>query len=229
MDTRAKLLAAARTRFTSRGFTATSMDDIRRDAGVSNGSLFHHFRTKNHVARALYLETIAAHQAMLAREVAEATGAADAIARMVEGHIAWVLAHREDARILVELRGETTIDGEEVSWDRVNAEAFGRLRAFLAAGIAKGELLDLPLDAWMALVFGPVLQLTRRWTREPDRAVPKEVRAALVRAAVLAVTPAPTMEVSPRVASPPPPADRAEPARVASPSPKVPRKKRKPR
>lgn len=44
--TRAKLLDAARDVIRARGYTATSVDDICAAAGVSKGSFFHHFDSK---------------------------------------------------------------------------------------------------------------------------------------------------------------------------------------
>ncbi len=45
--TRARLLDAARDVIRAQGYTATTVDDICAAAGVSKGSFFHHFRTKD--------------------------------------------------------------------------------------------------------------------------------------------------------------------------------------
>ena len=46
-DARIRLLEAARDVFRRKGFGATSVDELCREAGVTKGAFFHHFRTKD--------------------------------------------------------------------------------------------------------------------------------------------------------------------------------------
>lgn len=129
MDARAALLAAARAKLAAQSFAATSMDEIRRAAEVSNGSLFHHFPTKNHLARALYLEALQDYQAAQTTVLAKARSARAGVEGMIAAHIDWVLGDRVAARILVELRDLTAVEGDDVDWKKVNQAAFETLRA----------------------------------------------------------------------------------------------------
>ncbi len=52
MDTKTKLLDAALRLIRTKGYTATTVDEICRDAGVSKGSFFHHFPDKEALALA---------------------------------------------------------------------------------------------------------------------------------------------------------------------------------
>lgn len=54
--TRGRIVSAARERFASHGFEATSTSEILADAGVSRGALYHHFETKREVFEAVFLE-----------------------------------------------------------------------------------------------------------------------------------------------------------------------------
>jgi len=49
-----KILAAALSLFTERGYETATIHEIRSRAGVSNGSLFHFFSTKQDIAGALF-------------------------------------------------------------------------------------------------------------------------------------------------------------------------------
>ena len=57
------LLGAARRRFASDGALGATLEEIRADAGVSAGALYHHFADKRELAGALYAETLAGFQA----------------------------------------------------------------------------------------------------------------------------------------------------------------------
>lgn len=61
-QTRQALIDAARTRFGAAGYAATSIDDIARDARVTIGALYHHFRTKAALFEAVFEQ---AHAQML--------------------------------------------------------------------------------------------------------------------------------------------------------------------
>jgi AcrR family transcriptional regulator len=52
--TRARILKAATTQFSSSGYDAASVDDICTEAGVSKGAFYHHFPSKQAVFLALF-------------------------------------------------------------------------------------------------------------------------------------------------------------------------------
>jgi len=60
-ETRAKIIESAIKLFSTRGFNAASVDDICKDAGISKGAFYHHFKTKQALFLALldgWLQTI---------------------------------------------------------------------------------------------------------------------------------------------------------------------------
>lgn len=52
-DTRGRLLAAARRLFAERGYAAVGVDEAARAAGCTKGALYHHFRDKRELFRAV--------------------------------------------------------------------------------------------------------------------------------------------------------------------------------
>ena len=54
--TRRRILDAGRDLFAQRGWAATTIDEVVRAAGVTKGALYHHFRDKTDVLRAVYEE-----------------------------------------------------------------------------------------------------------------------------------------------------------------------------
>lgn len=51
---RQEILEAALRLFSAKGYFCTSMQDVRREAGVSIGAIYHYFRNKEEIATALY-------------------------------------------------------------------------------------------------------------------------------------------------------------------------------
>lgn len=49
-DARTKLLGSALKLIRTKGYTATTVDDLCKDAGVTKGAFFHHFRSKDDLA-----------------------------------------------------------------------------------------------------------------------------------------------------------------------------------
>src|SRR4051812_12979287 len=54
--TRRALIASGRTLFGSQGYANTSVDEVVRDAGVTKGALYHHFKDKDDLFRAVVEE-----------------------------------------------------------------------------------------------------------------------------------------------------------------------------
>lgn len=79
-QTRAALVNAGRQLFGTKGFAATSVEDVARAARVTTGALYHHFPTKAAVFEAVFEQV---HADMLAAS-AEASAAADGALEQME-------------------------------------------------------------------------------------------------------------------------------------------------
>jgi AcrR family transcriptional regulator len=188
-STRDKLLEAAAAVFLEHGYAGASMDQVRQVAGVSNGSLYHHFPTKAQLADALYVDTLHDFHGTLLAPISRNASAEAGVKGLVRAQINWVTKHPGRAALLHKLRrdGEVTDASEGVG--AANAQAFATLRAWVRRKTEEGEMRDMPFHVWMALVFSPSMTLTGRWVKEPNPTVPPKVRAAFEHAAWMAVAP----------------------------------------
>ena len=85
--TREHLIEVATELFAARGYEGTSIDAVQQGAGVSRGSLYHHFASKDALFEAVY----EALEARVGNEVvAAAATAPDPVARLRAGCLAWV-------------------------------------------------------------------------------------------------------------------------------------------
>ena len=188
-STRDRLLDAAAGVFLEHGYAKASMDQVRQAAGVSNGSLYHHFPTKAELADALYVQTLHDFHAALLAAIRGDVDAEAGVKGMVRAYVGWVVKHPDRAALLHKLRREGDVTDASAGIHAANAEAFGALRAWTEAQRAAGRMRDLPFHLWMALVFSPAMSLTARWVKEAKPSVPPKVRAALEHAAWMAVAP----------------------------------------
>lgn len=147
--TRAALMAAGRALFVARGYAETGTPDIVAAAGVTRGALYHHFADK----QALFRAVVEAEAEAVARAVDASTvssaGVKDALLR---GGDAFLAAMRLEGRTrLLLLDGPAVLGRAEM--DAIDMRHGGRtLREGLAAGIAAGEVPDVPVEALAALL-----------------------------------------------------------------------------
>ena len=80
--TRAKLVRVSRQLFAARGYAKTSIQDITRRAKVTRGALYHHFRDKRDLFRAVYEQT---EQEIVESIGARMAGGSDPMALLAEG------------------------------------------------------------------------------------------------------------------------------------------------
>src|SRR5215211_9136569 len=81
--TRAALLGAARALFAERGYAGVGTEEVVRRAGVTRGALYHHFRDKRDLFRAVYEQT--EEEIVAAIGARMAGGGADPMALLTEG------------------------------------------------------------------------------------------------------------------------------------------------
>ena len=82
-ETRERILDAAERLVLDKGLAATSVDDILAESKTSKGSFFHHFPSKNDLARALVERYAAADTAFLAELMERAEAASSDPARQM--------------------------------------------------------------------------------------------------------------------------------------------------
>src|SRR5215472_19343842 len=85
--TRAQLIAIATRLFASRGYEDTSIEAVLQEAGVSRGSLYHHFAGKD----ALFEAVLEAVEERAGTEAIAATeGITDTVAALRAAALAWI-------------------------------------------------------------------------------------------------------------------------------------------
>jgi AcrR family transcriptional regulator len=150
---RERLLAAALQRFARDGALAATLDEIRVDAGVSVGALYHHFADKSALAGALYVETLHGYQDGFVA-VLEAHPDAEGGVRGAVGYtFAWCGEHPAEARLL--FGGKGTADAAALA--AINRDFLSRVGRWYAGHAHYRALRVLDLALVSSLWMGPTL------------------------------------------------------------------------
>lgn len=164
--TRARLVAAARPLFATRGFGAVGTEEVVRAAGVTRGALYHQFADK----AALFRAVAEAVEIDVTQRIADAVVAAAATEPVAALHVAidaWL-----DACDEVEVRQVILLDAPVVlGWEGLRdlAQEYGLgLTEQLLAGVAQaGGLGDLAPRAVAHVLLGALQEAALVVTADP--------------------------------------------------------------
>ncbi len=182
-ERRRKILEAALERFTSLGFAATTIEEIRERSGASTGSIYHHFASKEQLAAALYVEGLRDYQEGLVRELRRCRTARAGIRTIVDHHLRWVFAHPDWARFIFYMREPASVAATEGILREMNQRFFGQVAAWMRPHAERGDLPVLPEDLYVAILIGPSQKFERDWLAGRTRSDPSQVRRVLADAA----------------------------------------------
>ncbi|MDE2363244.1 MAG: TetR/AcrR family transcriptional regulator [Hyphomicrobiales bacterium] len=187
MTTRAKIEAAGLALIDEQGFEAATVGAIREKAGVSNGSFFHFFRSKEELAAALFLDAIRRyHRAMLAA-LAHDPGAEAGIAALVRAHFQWVIENQKQARFLFEHARSEWIESVRDN-QREENEIYRRGVSRWRDPLVKiGRLREMDPLVFYSQVIGPAQIFCRAWLSGRDASDPSHHVPDLIDCAIRAV------------------------------------------
>lgn len=171
-DTRGALVDAARTLFTEQGYAATGTEQIVARARVTRGALYHHFRDKTALFRAV-MHTVAGELAeqLVAAELERATHQpGDAWQQLRHGVQAYL-----DACVDSEFQRIVLVEGPAVlgreAWDAlVEQHGHQMLRSWLHDAMQDCEVDPLPLDPLPRLLGALLAEASTYIAGSADRA-----------------------------------------------------------
>jgi AcrR family transcriptional regulator len=153
--TRAALLRAARELFAERGYAGVGTEEIVRRSGVTRGALYHHFRGKADLFRAVFERL---EQELAERFAGEALARPDPWEALGAGAELFldVCLEPEVQRIAL-LDAPSVLGWEE--WREIEARySLGLIRAGLEAAMEAGAIERRPLDALAHVILGAMME-----------------------------------------------------------------------
>jgi AcrR family transcriptional regulator len=176
-DARDRLLQVARRRFAVDGALAPTLDQVRREAQVSVGALYHHFPDKPALAAAVYAELIGEYQAGFVAMLRDHDTAEGGIRGGVAYHLRWVTEHRGEAGLLL---------GDRLDSDALraaNRDFFAAVRDWWRPHHTYGVLRPMRVGVTAALWLGAAQEYSRHWISGGDATMPRDVVGTFAAAA----------------------------------------------
>jgi TetR/AcrR family fatty acid metabolism transcriptional regulator len=155
-DRRDSILDAARDAFARAGFEGTSIADIARRAGVSDGLVYRYFTSKrdllNAVLTAFYERTMVDLESIAAREAPFETRFHDLVRRHIEGFV----IDTDLCRLFIsEVRTASDYQGSAVQ--QLNRRYTSILVRVIQGGIASGDVRpDIDIRLVRDVIFGAI-------------------------------------------------------------------------
>jgi AcrR family transcriptional regulator len=169
---------AARKLFATRGFEATSIDEIAARAGVAKGAVYHHFASKREVFTRV-LDRIQGELAAL--PPAPGRRGADALDRIADAVLRYLLAASEaDVKRILLVEGPAVVGWAK--WREIDAKYFGAATRAAVAHVLGAKATERDVDALAHLVLGAVMEGALLCATAADpRETARDVTAALRR------------------------------------------------
>lgn len=161
--------------FSARGYAATSMEEIRQQAEISNGSLYHLFPSKAALAAHLYCDGMIQSQDAIIATLDVTQDAEEGVRGAVTAQARWVDSHGDLARLVyadwsdeVLVAASGSLDGPSRNYVRV-------VDRWLRGRVDAGDVIDRPFPVLHALWLGPTQEYCRHWLRGRSRLRPRHV------------------------------------------------------
>jgi AcrR family transcriptional regulator len=91
LDRREEIVKTAARLFRERGYTATTVRDLAKEVGITSGSIFHHFGSKEEVLLLVSVEGIRQAEACIAGFAEVASTPREYVEAMIRGHLTALL------------------------------------------------------------------------------------------------------------------------------------------
>ncbi|MHC1743798.1 MAG: TetR/AcrR family transcriptional regulator [Syntrophobacteraceae bacterium] len=161
---RESIVVAAVELFAARGYEATSTAELARVAGVSEGTIFHHFKTKDGVLVHILTNMMDGYIDAMERNLSTAKNGLEGIEGLIRFHFAYVEAHsRESLVIFRDIPSHILMpDFPARPLIETRTRRFIQfIRDNLERGKQDGTIRDVPVEQTIFILRGMLVGLTR--------------------------------------------------------------------
>lgn len=179
--TTSDLVRTAHGLFAERGFAGTSIEDIVRAAGVTRGALYHHFKSKTDVFRAVFE---AEERDLAARLAAAGARKRDPWHQLEAGCLEFVDVCLDPGHLQIVLIDAPAALGWEGMREIEHRYTLSMVQRTIEAAMDAGQIRRRPAEPLAHLLFGALCEVAMMLARAQDRdsarpAVRREVKDLL--------------------------------------------------
>lgn len=149
-----RILQSALDLFSSKGYDATSVREICAAAGITKPTLYHFYKSKDGVYRALVDGSLQEFRRTLVAEIEAPGTTADVLKRVARLYFAQARSHRQLMRFIFGLIHNPAATAPPTDFIQFYEELVGRIAARMEEGVALGELAAGATDLRMLVLMG---------------------------------------------------------------------------
>jgi TetR/AcrR family transcriptional regulator, repressor of fatR-cypB operon len=153
---RGQVLGSALRLFTEKGYFNTSVQDVVRDSGVSTGSIYHHFKDKEGIAKALYDDLVAHMGTAIADIQKQHQSSQDRCRAVIEHLFQMTEAEPEIMSFMLYAKHREFMPDEAPI---CSSKPFEQMRDMVKDGMDSGLLVQMDLLVAATAVFGGALRM----------------------------------------------------------------------
>ncbi|MDO1503592.1 TetR/AcrR family transcriptional regulator [Pseudomonas chlororaphis] len=141
---RGKLLQTAAHLFRNKGYERTTVRDLAGAVGIQSGSIFHHFKSKDDILRAVMEETIHYNTALMRAELAEAGSVRERVLALIRCELQSIMGGSGEAMAVLvyewrslSAQGQADVLALRDIYERIWLQVLGEAKE---AGFIKGDV-----------------------------------------------------------------------------------------
>jgi AcrR family transcriptional regulator len=156
-----EILSAALDVFAARGFAAAKLDEVAARAGVSKGTLYLYFSSKEELFRSVVRGLLLPNVAMAERRIAEHKGTASELLSGLVMTFGRIIAESKLGAIpkLIVAEAANFPDLAKFYYEEVIKRGMRAMAGLLQRGVDAGEFRPIPIERFLPLLMGPLLLL----------------------------------------------------------------------
>ena len=159
--------------FYKKGYFATSISNIAREAGIQKSSIYYHYSNKEELLFDIFKTTLVDLYENLEAQIKGVQGAEEKMRAAIQSHVIFHMERQKEVIISdSELRGLTVDNNKNIMKMRDDYER--KFQSLIKAGIEKGIFADIDFKV---ASYGIITMCTAvsRWFKQPGRLSKEEV------------------------------------------------------
>ena len=157
-----KVLDVALACFSEQGLHAATIQDLSARSGVSVGSLYHHFGSRQGVVFALYRRSLEAMLTAITASVVRHRDARRGVRALVRAYLAFAEKYPDETRLIYAAAHSDLVESHRDELDTLAASLVAPLVQWVAPHIEAGRIIALPPAMLEVVLIGPVAEASRR-------------------------------------------------------------------